>query len=468
MNLSKQFASFTLIMLFVVSCQSSAVSAKLNTPFPTSTFLVSQTPTPSNTSFPSVTPTAIPTESFLLYGGALMPQAGQIYKLETETSSYQRLWMVDSNQNTVFRTYSGRDMDLSPNLQFGAYISDGDIWLLDIKSGKQSNLTKTPDCFEDNTFSWSPDSTKLSYFGCPSNSQLDDLYIIDIFSGKSNNLTNTPDKNENLFIRWWEAQPKLIFFGFQIPKESILGAPLRGQCHTSGGECLYFLASIRPNGTDNKVIDNVSGVSFPPSLSPDGKVIAYDGGILYNLDSQIYQVNNPSEFGISPNTPVNIDGLELVQPVWSPSGKQIVWLGHVASQNKNGTAIYLFDLISHTGKIIYSFNPCYFSGALPSWQRWTELRVSWSQDEQFLAIISDEWGESSCEYTLQVFDKDSNIIQRYEGVDFRSLLWSPDSIYLAFRYFIQSNKRWITLVANINDWQLHPLDIPENTMVIKW
>lgn len=452
----KRWVGLVLVTLFVVSCQSGAGSTGLNTPSSTAP------------AFPNSTSTVIPTESFLLYGGAILPQAGQIYKLETETASYQRLWIVDSSQNTVFQSYNGRDIGLSPDLQFGAYIFNGDIWLLDIKSGEQSNLTNTPDCYEDSTFAWSPDSEEIAYFGCPNNLQLDDLYIIDVSSGESKNLTNTPDKNENLFIRWWNTQPNLIFFGFQIPKEYIQGSPLRGQCHTQGGECLYFLASIHPDGTNYKVIDNVSGVDFPPSLSPDGRIIAYDGGILYNLESQIYQVNNPSEFGISLSTPTNIDGLELVQPSWSPSGTQILWIGHVADQSKEGTALYLFDLDSHAGKILYRFDPCYFSLTLPSWQRWTAVNVSWSQDERFLAIISDEWGASSCEYTLQVFDRDGNMIQRYEGVDSRSLLWSPDNNYLVFRYFIQSNKRWITLMASINDWQLHPLDIPENSMVIKW
>jgi Tol biopolymer transport system component len=165
---------------------------------------------------------------------------------------------------------------------------------------------------------------------------------------------------------------------------------------------------------------------------------------------------------------MNADGLELVQPIWSPSGKQIFWLGHVANKEKKGTAVYLFDLNSHTGKILYRFDPCYVSLTLPPWQRWTDVNVSWSQDERFLAIITDERGASSCEYTLQVFDKNDNIIQRYAGVDFRSLLWSPDSSYLVFNYFIQSRERWITLMANISDWQLHPLDIPENATVIKW
>ena len=464
----KRFASLISIMMFVLSCQTNIASADLTTPSPVSTSLASKTPVPSNTPAPNLIPTGIPTGSFLLWGGAVLPQAGQIYKLESDTTSYQRLWIVEADQKIVLQTYSGRDMEISPNLQFGAYISNGDIWLLDVKSGNQSNLTQTPECYEESNFSWSPNSTEILYFGCPNDSKMDDLFSVNILSGESSNLTNTPDKHENLFIRWWELQPNLVFFGFQLPKEFVQGTPLRGQCHTDMGECLFFLASIHPDGTDYKIIDNVSGVSFPPSLSPDGKTLAYDGGILYNLESGIYQVNNPSDFDISPSVPVNADGLELVQPRWSPSGKQILWLGHITLEEKNRTAIYLFDLSSHRGKILYRFDPCYFSLTLPPWQRWTDINVSWSQDERFVAIISDEWGENSCEYTLQVFDENSNIIQRYEGVDFTSLLWSPDGSYLVFKYFIQPNNRWITLMANISDWQLHPLDIPENATVIKW
>jgi Tol biopolymer transport system component len=464
MIMLKQFANFALMTMFLVSCKINTAPLDLDHPSPTNTFIVTETPSPSNSPVPSLAPTAFPTESFRFYSGALTLRAGQIFKLEAETASYQRLWMVDENNDIVYQTYSGRDLELSPNLQYGAYISNGDIWLLDVKSGNQSNLTETPDCYEDNAFSWSPDSTEVLYFGCPSGSRLRDLYVIDIFSRKSKNLTNTPDKNENLFIRWWEAQPNLIFFGFQVPQEYYTPA----QCHTRDGVCLYYFASIDPEGANYKIIDNVSGIAFPPSLSPDGRVIAYDGGIYYNLESGIYHVNNPSDFGISPSVPVNADGPELVQPKWSPSGKQILWLGHVTPDNINGTGVYLFDLSSRTGKIIYSFNPCYYAVNAPSSQMWTGIHADWSYDERFLGVITDEWGEKSCEYILHIFDKDNKIVQRHTRVDIRSLVWSPNGDYLVFRRLLESNGHWITLATSSEDWQLHPLDIPIDATLINW
>lgn len=422
------------------------------------------TPAITETSIPSITPSA--SESFI-YGAYLLPQSGLIYNLESDSTSYQRLWQVTKNKDTIVTVYNGRDLLLSSNLQYGAYLSNGDIWLLELNTGKQSNLTNTSECSENSDHEWSPDSAKLLYFGCFSDEKMDDLYTIDISTKQIQNLTNTANRHENLFVKWWGTQPNVIFFGSGIPEKATLGAPLSGQCHTFLGKCLYYLSSIQSDGTSYKVIDNISGVQFPPSLSPDGKTLAYDGGILYNIETEIFQINNPSDFGISPSVVVNDDGLELVHPVWSPTGNQIIWLGHTANETYSQTAIYLFDLASRTGKMLHSYDPYYYSLTLPPWQRWSDIEVSWSPDEKYIAIISDEFLENRGSLVLRIFDNKGNTIQKYEG-SFNNLVWSPDSKFLTFGYFEQGNRNLITLILNIESWQLNALDIPANSKIIKW
>jgi hypothetical protein len=196
--------------------------------------------------------------------------------------------------------------------------------------------------------------------------------------------------------------------------------------------------------------------------------MAYDGGLLYNFETGLYQIYNPLDYGITFGPPVHPDGLGLVRPVWSPSGKQLLWLGHVADATEEHTALYIFDLEVGAWKILHRFDPYYFALTRPSWQRWTDIKASWSPDERFLAIISDEWLPEHGAYVLQIFDDNGNLVQRYEGVDFRSLTWSPDSDALLFGYYEKASGKLVALIANVQDWQLHPLDIPANARVIRW
>jgi len=451
-----------LIFLFIAFCVACQPQHAIQ--ISTTTSPVIGNPAIIETSPPSVTASA--TES-LLYGAHLLPQSGLIYNLESESTSYQKLWRITKNKGTIVTVYNGSNLHLSSDLQYGAYLSNGDIWLLELNTGMQSNLTNTPGCSESSNYEWSPDSKKLLYFGCSNEEKMDDLYTIEISTRQIHNLTNTTDRYENLFIQWRGTQPNTIFFGSGIPEKTTLGAPLSGQCHTFLGKCLYFLSSIQTDGTSYTIIDNVSGIQFQPALSPDGKTLAYDGGILYDIETGIFQINNPSDFGIAPSVIVNDDGLELVHPVWSPSGNQIIWLGHTANETYSQTAIYLFDLTSRTGKILHRYDPYYYSLTLPPWQRWSDIEISWSPDEKYLAIISDEFLQNRGSLILRVIDNQGNVVQKHEG-SFNNLVWSPDSKFLTFGYFEQKSRNLITLILNVENWQLNALDIPANSKVVKW
>lgn len=466
-----------LFSLMISACQARSIP---ETPIPSATNTMAQpivlassapsltpTPSPTLTLAPPLTQTPLPTEA-LLYGGYVQPAPGLVYKLEIAADSYQRLWRVRNNREVLVSAYVGQDLVLSPNLQYGAYISQGDVWLLELGSGEQVNLTETPDCSEWANFAWSPDNTKLLYFGCPSDSEMRDIYVVDLSTKQSDNLTNTPDRNEYLFIGWWEAQPDLIFFGSGIPPEPVPAYAAPGECHTYNGRCNYFLSSIKPDGTDYRVVDNVSGLTFPPALAPDGKTMAYDGGLLYNFETGFYQIYNPLDYGITPGPPVHPEGLGLVRPVWSPSGKQLLWLGHVVDAADDHIALYLFDLEADAWKILHRFDPYYFALTRPLSELWTDIKASWSPDGRFLAIISDEWLPGYGAYVLQIFDEHGNLVQRYEGVDFRGLTWSPASDALVFGYYEKASNRLVALIADVHDWQLHPLDIPANARVIQW
>ena len=99
--------------------------------------------------------------------------------------------------------------------------------------------------------------------------------------------------------------------------------------------------------------------------------------------------------------------------------------------------------------------------------------LSFGMHHQLKNLPKESWGASLAEsgkyygVNLYIFDNKGNIIQKHEGT-FNNLVWSPDSKFLTFGYFEQESKKLITLILDIENWQLHPLDIPENSKVINW
>jgi Tol biopolymer transport system component len=111
----------------------------------------------------------------------------------------------------------------------------------------------------------SPDQKQVLY------SENGDIWLTDLGTGKNINLTRTNDKVETVY-QWWPARPGIIVLQYQL-KTNIL--PTAG-----------YLATTKTDGTNYVVLDEDIGSVSPAALSPDGQSIAFDrGGIpwVYNL-----------------------------------------------------------------------------------------------------------------------------------------------------------------------------------------
>lgn len=164
----------------------------------TPTFSVSATDVVGRAITPTIPPSA--------------PMPGLVYTTLIQNRGMVGPWIVERNGQRK-QLANKPNPELSPDRGRLVYSQDGDIWVLDILTGAEENLTSTYDLIEDN-------------------------------------------------CQWWPARPGLIIFHYRP----------RGDNRTAAG----FLARIESDGSNYYIIDGQTGADSQAALSPDGQSIAYD------------------------------------------------------------------------------------------------------------------------------------------------------------------------------------------------
>ena len=150
----------------------------------------------------AITPTIPPSE----------PMPGLVYTIPVENRGMMGPWIVERD-NRRNQLANKPDPQLSPDRGQLAYSQDGDIWILDLLTGAEQNLTNTYDIIEDH-------------------------------------------------CQWWPARPGLIIFHYR---------PRGSDPETAG-----YLARIQSDGSNYYIIDGHTASRTKAALSPDGQSIAYD------------------------------------------------------------------------------------------------------------------------------------------------------------------------------------------------
>jgi Tol biopolymer transport system component len=436
-----------------------------------------QNPTPIFV--PTLTP--IPITPIAIDKGKILetPPPGLVYQEVqgiTDASSAikdKRINFVDSNGKIISRTYKGYNPKISPSAKLVAYQYDGDLFILEINTGDTINITNTPDCNEESP-TWSPDGESIAFIGCAHKDQFD-VKVFYLDSGKFENITNTSEFQETCMsksceLSWWSEQPDYIFVGAYRPKEPVLGAPLRPHCHSAPNHCDVFLAKINIDGSAFQIVDQVSGIYTSPDLSPNGKIIAYDGGNLLNLETLEHEILLPSEYGLNADIPVHSDGPEMIEPSWSPNGDQIVWTAHLDYWGNIG--IVKFDLVEHSAEILYAFRPYYGLYSLGASQRWMEIKTTWSPNGEWISFNNMEWPEQDDDIFFKEFvwiiSVDGQKMANFEGHMGSKMAWSSESAWFAFTKNDFENKILKVQIVNIEEWELYNLDVSTETKVVGW
>lgn len=205
----------------------------------------------------------------------------------------------------------------------------------------------------------------------------DGIWLVDLVSGEEVNLTAAANRSDGN-SQWWPANPEVIVLNSTAP---------------DAGPTMSFgqVSLVQQDGSGYQVLEENRSI-WGPALSPDGRTIAYDTVIstpeetahtawLYHLDTGKEQLN-PVDYGLD----VPEDFL-ISSPSWSPDGTRITWRvgGSFAPEGVWKIALLLFDLTAKTHSFVYEYQPAGGFGG------WTPPAV-WSPDGEWLAFTDHSRG----------------------------------------------------------------------------
>ncbi len=229
-----------------------------------------------------------------------------------------------------------------------AFASDrsgnGDIFILDGR-GRLTNLTRSPG--GEWSPRWSPDGRRLAFTGHAAGQA--DIWLMAADGAQPRNLTANPAWD---YSPAWSPDGRQIVFvserdgDAELFTQTIVGGPAR---------------QLTRNTWPDKL----------PSWSPGGNSIAF--AAIINGREQIYRLDIDAPDTITPLLP---DGLSGTNPVFSPAGAAIAFVGW---QDRRAISLYTLNLSTGRLETLYTAN------------RWLGS-LSWSADGQWLFFTGRKEG----------------------------------------------------------------------------
>jgi hypothetical protein len=286
---------------------------------------------------------------------------------------------------------------------------------------------------------------------CVSRETLDELTLIDLETGGETPLVESTDYLVQA-PTWWPAKPDTVLFLSKT--RNALGQP--------SGPGLGYLSLVNTDGSGYEVLDSENNTFALPSLSPDGRTIAYTQGNDTNFNDEIYtpwlyDVDvGPVEFDYASYGLAEYPDLSFGTPVWSPDGKSLAWVivGQLGEEDNDfRVGIALFDLDGNTVEIIAQYLP---TDAVPARADSFDGPV-WSPDGDWLA-----WSAfpAATPPGFWIIPTDGSELTYYN--DAFQPTWSPDGRLLAF------NLGNTILVMESGSWTIQISDLPSGNLVQNW
>lgn len=252
-----------------------------------------------------------------------------------------------------------------------AFTKDGDlntIYVLDIKSSKQSILYNDPSATGIGGVSWSPDGQSISFSRYSGDNS--DIYILALNNSIPRQIANTP--NIELSPSWSPDGEFILTTSVTDKYGQLLKIKADGSntnaitnenwgfsqaSWSPDGEKIVFISDkdvshgiyiMNSDGSDQLLLSKeVSG--YMPQWSPDGNYISFNSRnlsvknrvVLYNIQDQTFSLLIPGDVGNS-----NEKGYSLGSANWSKNGQCIMF---IKGENANAF-IYVMDFASRDMK----------------------------------------------------------------------------------------------------------------------
>ncbi len=261
------------------------------------------------------------------------------------------------------------------------------------------------------------------------------LWLINNASGDQQQIA--ADYNFSYYLIWGNSNT--LFGGVWL-------TPEEGDGPNNG-----HIAIINIDDQTVTILDDKRLSSHRPSLSPDGKTVAFDvfptgpedtdTSLIYHPDSGL-RLFDPTAF-----TFVNeLYDQPYFNPSWSPDGRKIAW------QVSNGerVGIQVFDLEAQTAVQLLDWDPARFGALIPS--------PLWSPDGQWLALEVWANGPSGSGVWLLAADGSSQVYLDPQGTE---PYWASEA-QLVFGVKVGGGPRLYDLVTE----ESFKIDLPEGSWAL--
>jgi Tol biopolymer transport system component len=225
-----------------------------------------------------------------------------------------------------------------------------------------------------------------------------------------------------------------------------------GDQHNQQGNSVY---TVRPDGTDERLLFAEPGPVSALAWSPDGQWLAY------NFDGDVYRIRSD---GTGRERLTTTAGLDL-HPAWRPDGQAVLYT------TDQGGIWRLVEL---------SLAPGRTSRPLPVDSVSAQAAASWSPDAQHIAVARDADGRSAV-YVADISTGASRRLTDRTGAAEHAGEWSPDGTLVLFtapagfgwdNLYIASVKdphRWREISdANHTGAHRSPRWSPDGQFIVEW